>query len=152
MVEYAEVTRQRALSLCRILSVLRIGGVHPINGAVNQNGQGKPGRWPVRGGRLSKGGGRFQPRQRGTAVQVAEPHRAPNKRQRAAPLSMEAWKQFVSVAKPYWLEGERKQAWFLLVLLIALMLVETQLAVMLNNQAGEMTSALAGKNGERFWT
>ena len=32
------------------------------------------------------------------------------------------------------------------------MLVETKLAVMLNNQAGEMTSALAGKNGDRFWT
>jgi putative ATP-binding cassette transporter len=31
------------------------------------------------------------------------------------------------------------------------MLVETKLAVMLNNQAGEMTSALAGKNGDRFW-
>jgi putative ATP-binding cassette transporter len=31
------------------------------------------------------------------------------------------------------------------------MLVDTKLAVMLNNQAGEMTSALAGKNGDRFW-
>jgi len=76
---------------------------------------------------------------------------APKKRQRAAPLSLAAWKQFVSVAKPYWLEDQKKQAWLLLVLLVALMLVETQLAVMLNNQAGEMTSALAGKNGGRFW-
>ncbi|MBB3223603.1 ABC transporter ATP-binding protein/permease [Pseudoduganella umbonata] len=75
----------------------------------------------------------------------------PKKRQRAAPLSLAAWKQFVSVAKPYWLEDQKKQAWLLLVLLIALMMVETQLAVMLNNQAGEMTSALAGKNSDRFW-
>jgi murein L,D-transpeptidase YcbB/YkuD len=37
-------------------------------------------------------------------------------------------------------------------LLIVLMLVETKLAVMLNDQAGEMTSALAARNGGRFWT
>ncbi|WEF30814.1 ABC transporter ATP-binding protein/permease [Pseudoduganella chitinolytica] len=75
----------------------------------------------------------------------------PKKRLRAAPLSLAAWKQFVDVAKPYWLEDQKKKAWFLLLLLIALMLVETKLAVMLNDQAGEMTSALAGKDGDRFW-
>jgi vitamin B12/bleomycin/antimicrobial peptide transport system ATP-binding/permease protein len=73
-------------------------------------------------------------------------------RQRAAPFSLEAWKQFVRVAKPYWLEEEKKKAWFMLSLLIVLMLVETKLAVMLNNQAGEMTSALAARNADRFWT
>ncbi|MGH8854650.1 MAG: ABC transporter ATP-binding protein/permease [Telluria sp.] len=76
---------------------------------------------------------------------------APGNRRRA-PLSLAAWKQFVNVAKPYWLEGERKKAWLLLSLLIVLMLAETKFAVMLNNKAGEMTSALAGKDGERFWT
>ncbi|QBE62857.1 ABC transporter ATP-binding protein/permease [Pseudoduganella lutea] len=76
---------------------------------------------------------------------------APKKRQRAAPLSIEAWRQFLSVAKPYWQEDQKKQAWLLLVLLIVLMLVETQLAVMLNDQAGEMTSALAARSGDRFW-
>jgi putative ATP-binding cassette transporter len=75
----------------------------------------------------------------------------PKKRRRPAGLSLAAWKQFVNVAKPYWLEEERKKAWSLLLLLIVLMLVETKAAVMLNNQAGEMTSALAGKNGDRFW-
>lgn len=73
-------------------------------------------------------------------------------KRRAAPLSLAAWKQFISVAKPYWLGEDRHKAWSLLLLLIVLMLVETKLAVMLNNQAGEMTSALAGKDGERFWT
>jgi putative ATP-binding cassette transporter len=77
---------------------------------------------------------------------------APKKRRRAAPLSLAAWKQFVNVAKPYWLEEEKRKAWSLLFLLIVLMLAETKFAVMLNNQAGEMTSALAGKNGDRFWT
>jgi putative ATP-binding cassette transporter len=76
---------------------------------------------------------------------------APRKRRRPAGLSLAAWKQFVHVAKPYWLGEEKKKAWFLLVLLIVLMLVETKLAVMLNNQAGEMTSALAGKDRDRFW-
>ena len=77
---------------------------------------------------------------------------SPERRRRAPPLSLAAWKQFVKLAKPYWLGEEKKAAWSLLLLLIVLMLVETKLAVMLNNQAGEMTSALAGKNGDRFWT
>lgn len=74
------------------------------------------------------------------------------KRRRTALLSVAAWKQFVDVARPYWLGEEKKKAWWLLFLLIGLMLVETKLAVMLNDQAGEMTSALAAKNGGRFWT
>jgi len=82
---------------------------------------------------------------------AAEEQAAPAKRRRAPPLSLAAWKQFVSVAKPYWLENERKSAWGLLLLLIVLMLAETQLAVLLNNQSGEMTSALAGRDGDRFW-
>lgn len=66
-------------------------------------------------------------------------------------MSLAAWKQFVKVAKPYWLGEEKRKAWSLLVLLIVLMLVETKFAVMLNNQAGEMTSALAAQNSDRFW-
>jgi putative ATP-binding cassette transporter len=74
------------------------------------------------------------------------------KRRRVSPLSLAAWKQFLGLAKPYWLGDEKKKAWSLLLLLIVLMLVETKLAVMLNDQAGEMTSALAARNGDRFWT
>ena len=73
-------------------------------------------------------------------------------RRRPSPLSLDAWKQFVRVAKPYWLGDQKKSAWTLLMLLIGLMLVETQFAVMLNNQSGEMTSALAGKDADRFWS
>jgi putative ATP-binding cassette transporter len=69
-----------------------------------------------------------------------------------APLSLAAWKHFVNVAKPYWLGNEKGRAWSLLLLLIVLMLVDTKLAVMLNNQTGELTSALAGKDADRFWT
>jgi putative ATP-binding cassette transporter len=81
----------------------------------------------------------------------ADVQEAPKRRRRPAPLSLAAWRHFVNVAKPYWLEDERRTAWSLLLLLIVLMLVETKLAVMLNDQAGEMTSALAAKNGGRFW-
>jgi putative ATP-binding cassette transporter len=76
---------------------------------------------------------------------------ASKKRRRAPALSLAGWKQFVNVAKPYWLGEEKKKAWVLLLILIVLMLVETKAAVMLNNQAGEMTSALAARNGDRFW-
>ncbi|MDP1979383.1 ABC transporter ATP-binding protein/permease [Undibacterium sp.] len=75
----------------------------------------------------------------------------PHKKRRTAFLTLAAWRQFIDVAKPYWLGEEWKRAWMLLVLLIVLMLFETKFAVMLNDQAGEMTSALAAKEGVRFW-
>lgn len=75
----------------------------------------------------------------------------PPRKRRAPFLSLAAWRQFIEVAKPYWLGNEKKTAWLLLSLLIVLMLFETKFAVMLNDQAGEMTSALAAKDGDRFW-
>jgi len=75
----------------------------------------------------------------------------PSPRRRPSPLSMAAWTQFLAVAKPYWLGDQRKTAWTSLALLLALMLAETQFAVMLNDQTGEMTSALAGRDADRFW-
>ncbi|AVP56471.1 ABC transporter ATP-binding protein/permease [Pulveribacter suum] len=70
---------------------------------------------------------------------------------RAPALSGAAWRQFKNVAWPYW-QGDRKSvAWSLLGLLVLLMLAETQLAVMLVDRTGEMTSALAARESERFW-
>ncbi|WPB59504.1 ABC transporter ATP-binding protein/permease [Xylophilus sp. GOD-11R] len=57
----------------------------------------------------------------------------------------------MQVARPYWTGDQRRWAWLLLALMIVLMLAETQLAVMLNQKAGEMTSALAGRDRDRFW-
>lgn len=71
--------------------------------------------------------------------------------QKAPGLSMAAWRQFIEVAMPYWRGDRRKSAWGLLAVLIALMLAETQLAVMLNDKAGELTSALAARESSRFW-
>ncbi len=87
---------------------------------------------------------------RGSSMPHQDPE-SPEQKRRSAALSLAAWKQFVAVAKPYWLGDQKIMAWSLLLLLIILMLVETKLAVMLNTQAGEMTSALAGKDGDRFW-
>lgn len=57
----------------------------------------------------------------------------------------------MSVARPYWMGEKKKTAWGLLALLIGLMVCETQLAVMLIDNTGEMTSALAAKQADRFW-
>ncbi len=57
----------------------------------------------------------------------------------------------MSVARPYWMGEKKKTAWGLLALLIGLMVCETQLAVMLIDKTGEMTSALAAKQADRFW-
>ncbi|HEY1395315.1 ABC transporter ATP-binding protein/permease [Roseateles sp.] len=78
---------------------------------------------------------------------------APKKAKRRRPprLSAAAWRQFMQIARPYWLGDQRKAAWGLLVLMLVLMLCETQLAVMLNDKTGEMTSALAERNHTRFW-
>ena len=64
---------------------------------------------------------------------------------------MAAWRQFVEVAAPYWKGDKKSVAWSLMGLLVLLMLLETQLAVMLNDKAGEMTSALAARESPRFW-
>ncbi len=58
----------------------------------------------------------------------------------------------MSVARPYWTGDKKRTAWGLLGLLIALMVCETQLAVMLIDKTGEMTSALAAKQADRFWS
>ncbi len=80
---------------------------------------------------------------------VATPRRVRPQR-RTSPLTLAAWKAFLQVAKPYWLGDQKRVAWTLLILLIALMLVETQFAVILNDKGGGMAAALAGKGTTRF--
>lgn len=86
-----------------------------------------------------------------TAIPVSPTAEKPRRR-RPPTLSWSAWKQFMSVARPYWLGDKKKSAWGLLALLIALMVCETQLAVLLIDKTGEMTSALAAKQADRFWS
>ncbi|WP_431258130.1 ABC transporter ATP-binding protein/permease [Roseateles chitinivorans] len=88
-----------------------------------------------------------------TDLPPSAPAAPPKKARRRRPprLSAAAWRQFMQIAKPYWLGDQRKAAWGLLLLMIVLMLCETQLAVLLNDKTGEMTSALAERNHSRFW-
>lgn len=66
-------------------------------------------------------------------------------------LSLAAWKQFLRVAKPFWTGDKRATAWLWLLMLIALMLLDTRLAVALVATTGELTSSLAARDPDRFW-
>jgi putative ATP-binding cassette transporter len=61
------------------------------------------------------------------------------------------WQRFLDIAAPYWRSEERWQARGLLALLVLLLLGQTAFAVLLNEQTGEFTSALAAHDGKRFW-
>jgi len=58
-----------------------------------------------------------------------------------------AWRR---VIWPYWSSRERWGAWGLLLILLLLLLVRTGLQVVFVIQGGELTSALAAQDGERF--
>jgi putative ATP-binding cassette transporter len=66
-------------------------------------------------------------------------------------LNLKLLKQAASLAKPYWSSKEGRRAYWQVAVLIVLLLVETQLNVWFNRQAGEFTSALAARDGSRFW-
>lgn len=66
-------------------------------------------------------------------------------------FSRDVWARFWAIATPYWREDEKTKAWGFIIVLIGMLLAETQIAVLLNEQAGEMTSALAAKDKDRFW-
>ncbi len=66
-------------------------------------------------------------------------------------LDSRLWKRFTRLALPYWLMDNKWQARGLLVLLIVLMLGNTGASVLLNQQTGEVTSALAAQDSSRFW-
>ncbi len=61
------------------------------------------------------------------------------------------WQRFLDIAAPYWRSEERWHARGLLALLVLLLLSQTAFAVLLNEQTGEFTSALAARDSNRFW-
>lgn len=61
------------------------------------------------------------------------------------------WQRFWDIAAPYWRSDEKWPALMLLVLLVLLLLGQTAFAVLLNEQTGEFTSALAARETQRFW-
>lgn len=62
------------------------------------------------------------------------------------------WYRFWSIAAPYWRHEEKWKAWTLLLLVIGLLFSQAFFAVLINEQTGEFTSALAAHQEERFWT
>jgi putative ATP-binding cassette transporter len=66
-------------------------------------------------------------------------------------LRRHLWRRFAAIASPYWLSEEKWTAWTLLVLLVLLMLGQVASNVLFNQQSGELTSALAAKDPDRFW-
>ena len=59
--------------------------------------------------------------------------------------------RFVALAKPYWLSNEKWRARGLLALLLFLLLGNTAFSVLLLEQSGEFTSALAAQDPDRYW-
>ena len=59
--------------------------------------------------------------------------------------------RFGAIAAPYWRGDQRWWARGMLALLVGLLLAQTLAAVLLNEQTGEFTSALAARDADRFW-
>jgi putative ATP-binding cassette transporter len=66
-------------------------------------------------------------------------------------IKPKAISQFWAIAKLYWLEGEKRPAIILLLLMGVLLLANTQLKVFLNGIQGDLISALSSKDSDRFW-
>jgi putative ATP-binding cassette transporter len=81
--------------------------------------------------------------------QVADSTSAPGKR--LATSTRHVWTRFWVIAKPYWVSRERWTAAGLLLVLVLLLLGQTQAEVLINEQTGEFTSALAAQDADRFW-
>jgi vitamin B12/bleomycin/antimicrobial peptide transport system ATP-binding/permease protein len=62
------------------------------------------------------------------------------------------WRRFWMLAGPYWRSEERWRAGVLLALLAVLLLGQTGFNVAFVELSGELTSALAARDGERFWS
>ena len=62
------------------------------------------------------------------------------------------WQRYRGIAAPYWQSEDRWHARGALALLAVLLLVQTGLAVLINEQTGEFMSALAAGDRERFWS
>jgi len=66
-------------------------------------------------------------------------------------LNWKFLRRAVRLAKPYWSSDEKRKAYWLLLVLVLLLVGYTEIAVLFNQQSGEFTSALAAREGPRFW-
>ena len=68
------------------------------------------------------------------------------------PSQLRLWQRYRGIAAPYWRSEDKWPARGFLALLAALLLTQTGFAVLINEQTGEFTSALAAGDRERFWS
>ncbi|MEL6470110.1 MAG: ABC transporter ATP-binding protein/permease [Cyanobacteria bacterium J06623_4] len=66
-------------------------------------------------------------------------------------FNFQVFRRFWAIAKPYWLGDKKWQALGLLALIVLLLFAYTGLSVLINNQRGELISALSAKSESRFW-
>lgn len=66
-------------------------------------------------------------------------------------IDLHLFRQAFKLAQPYWASKEGRRSYWLVAALIGLLLLDTQINVWFNNQSGEFTSALAARDGTRFW-
>src|SRR5436305_5111211 len=71
----------------------------------------------------------------------------------AAPLSPRAgfWRNFVALARPYWVSGERWSAWGLLLLVVALTLGSVYVSVRFNRLNADLFNALQAMSLHGFF-
>ncbi|MEM1241504.1 MAG: ABC transporter ATP-binding protein/permease [Cyanobacteria bacterium P01_H01_bin.26] len=66
-------------------------------------------------------------------------------------FNLQIFRRFWTIAKTYWFSDEKWKARGLLLLIVVLLFAYTGLSVVLNNQRGELISALSAKSESRFW-
>lgn len=66
-------------------------------------------------------------------------------------LNLSGFRQFWTIAKPYWQGNEKWQARGLLLGVVLFLLAYTGLSVILNNKRGVLISALSAHDESRFW-
>jgi putative ATP-binding cassette transporter len=68
-----------------------------------------------------------------------------------ARFDLARWRRFWSIAGPYWRSEERWRASVLVLALAVLLLGQTAFNLTFVEQSGELTSALAARDADRFW-
>ncbi len=66
-------------------------------------------------------------------------------------FNFQVFRRFWAIAKPYWLGSNKWKPLGTLLLIVVVLLAYTGLSVVLNNQRGELISALSAKSEPRFW-